>query len=76
VIMCGHDGRRGFIHHTCEAGGYRHKEIGTQLVEDALKPGASVRRCLSCSGSTRAAMDSRSIWDLQRALILTTETNH
>ena len=40
VIMAGHDGRRGFIHHTCVANELRHRGIGARLVEaslDALK---------------------------------------
>ena len=36
VIMCGHDGRRGFIHHTCVADEYQRNGIGTLLVEAAL----------------------------------------
>jgi ribosomal protein S18 acetylase RimI-like enzyme len=40
VIMGGHDGRRGYIHHTCVAGEFRRRGIGAMLVEavlDALK---------------------------------------
>lgn len=36
VIMSGHDGRRGFIHHTCVAAEIRHNGLGTRLVEAAL----------------------------------------
>lgn len=36
VILAGHDGRRGFIHHTCVASEKRYKGIGTRLVETAL----------------------------------------
>ena len=36
VILCGHDGRRGFIHHMAVAEAYRHKGIGTALVDAAL----------------------------------------
>jgi ribosomal protein S18 acetylase RimI-like enzyme len=36
VIMCGHDGRRGYIHHACVASELRHNAIGTRLVETAL----------------------------------------
>ncbi len=36
VILCGHDGRRGFIHHMAVAEVYRHKGIGTALVDAAL----------------------------------------
>jgi len=37
VILAGHDGRRGYIHHTCVASELRHNGIGTRLVETALE---------------------------------------
>ncbi len=36
VIMSGHDGRRGFIHHTTVNTEYREKGIGKKLVDSAL----------------------------------------
>ena len=36
VIMSGHDGRRGFIHHTTVKTEYRGKGIGKKLVDSAL----------------------------------------
>ncbi len=36
AILCGHDGRRGMIHHTCVRPDYQHQGIGEQLVEAAL----------------------------------------
>lgn len=36
VIMAGHDGRRGFIHHTTVAEEYRKQGIGRELVRHAL----------------------------------------
>lgn len=39
-ILCGHDGRRGFIYHTCVLPEYRGKRIGSHLTElacNALK---------------------------------------
>lgn len=36
VIMSGHDGRRGFIHHTAVKAEYRGKGIGKKLVDSAL----------------------------------------
>ena len=49
VIMCGHDGRRGFIHHTCVAVEHRHQGIGTTLVETALE-------ALKAEGIKKAAL--------------------
>lgn len=37
TILCGHDGRRGYIHHTCVLSEYRGKNIGKKLVEKALE---------------------------------------
>ncbi len=36
VIMSGHDGRRGFIHHTAVLETYRRQGIGKKLVDKAL----------------------------------------
>lgn len=36
VILGGHDGRRGFIHHACVRESHRHQGIGTRLVDAAL----------------------------------------
>jgi ribosomal protein S18 acetylase RimI-like enzyme len=37
VILSGHDGRRGYIHHTAVSIDYRNKGIGFALVDSALK---------------------------------------
>ncbi|WP_039765953.1 GNAT family N-acetyltransferase [Caldicellulosiruptor sp. F32] len=37
TIMCGHDGRRGFIYHLAVAKDFRSQGIGRQLVEKALQ---------------------------------------
>jgi ribosomal protein S18 acetylase RimI-like enzyme len=37
VIMAGHDGRRGYIHHTCVAPELWNNQIGTRLVDTALE---------------------------------------
>lgn len=36
VIMAGHDGRRGFIHHTAVLPEYRGQGLGRRLVDNAL----------------------------------------
>lgn len=37
VILGGHDGRRGFIHHMAVAEAYRHQGLGTRLVRTCLE---------------------------------------
>jgi N-acetylglutamate synthase len=37
AIMCGHDGRRGMIHHTVVVKAEQHKGIGSALVDAALE---------------------------------------
>ncbi len=37
VILSGHDGRRGFIHHTAVANDFRHQGIGRSLTEHAME---------------------------------------
>jgi len=49
VILAGHDGRRGYIHHTCVASELRHNGIGTRLVETALE-------ALSSEGISKVAL--------------------
>ncbi len=36
AVLCGHDGRRGYIHHLAVSKGYRRKGIGRQLVDHCL----------------------------------------
>ncbi len=36
AVLCGHDGRRGYLHHLAVAWDYRRKGIGRSLVERSL----------------------------------------
>ncbi len=36
AVLCGHDGRRGYLHHLAVAKRYRHRGIGRQLVNACL----------------------------------------
>jgi putative acetyltransferase len=37
AMLCGHDGRRGYIHHLAVANGYRRRELGRQMVVRSLQ---------------------------------------
>ncbi len=37
TVLAGHDGRRGFIHHTAVHPDYRRRHIGRAMVEKAIK---------------------------------------
>lgn len=50
VILCGHDGRRGYIYHTVVRSDYRKQGIGTTLIEaavGALQKEGITRVCLN-----------------------------
>ena len=36
AVLCGHDGRRGYLNHLAVAAAYRHRGIGKSLVERCL----------------------------------------
>ncbi|MDD9268264.1 GNAT family N-acetyltransferase [Paenibacillus sp. GCM10023248] len=37
TVLCGHDGRRGFIYHVAVSPGYRNRRIGQQLVDRSME---------------------------------------
>ncbi len=37
VVLGGHDGRRGYIYHTCVEESYRRRSIGSELLERMIK---------------------------------------
>jgi ribosomal protein S18 acetylase RimI-like enzyme len=47
AVLCGHDGRRGYLYHLAVAGEYRKMGIGRRLVESAISKLRSigVRKC-------------------------------
>ena len=49
VILAGHDGRRGMIHHTAVSSSVRNQGIGTALIEHAM-------RALECEGIHKVAL--------------------
>ncbi|NQV14141.1 GNAT family N-acetyltransferase [bacterium] len=46
-VLCGHDGRRGFIHHLVVIPAVRRQGVGKQLVADCLKKleNAGIEKC-------------------------------
>ena len=54
AILCGHDGRRGYIYHTVVLTEYRGRGIASALVEmavDALRKEGITRVCLNVMGT-------------------------
>lgn len=47
AVLCGHDGRRGYLHHLAVAKEYRNKGIGNRLVEKVLSKlqQLGIRKC-------------------------------
>lgn len=47
TILCGHDGRRGLIHHLAVSPAFRQQQVGTRLVREALRGlrGAGIQKC-------------------------------
>ena len=62
VILCGHDGRRGYIYHTVVHPEYRKQGIGTALIDaavDALRKDDITRVCLNVMESNE---DGKRFW--------------
>jgi ribosomal protein S18 acetylase RimI-like enzyme len=47
AVLCGHDGRRGYLHHLAVAEAYRRRGLGRELVERALEAlkAAGIGKC-------------------------------
>lgn len=47
TILCGHDGRRGYLHHLAIASGYSNQNIGRTLIDHSLQSleRHGIRRC-------------------------------
>jgi putative acetyltransferase len=41
AVLCGHDGRRAYLHHLAVADGARHRGIGRKLVDESLARAAA-----------------------------------
>lgn len=47
AVLCGHDGRRGYIHHLAVHPGFRRRALGRRLVDECLGAlqQAGIRKC-------------------------------
>jgi putative acetyltransferase len=47
AVLCGHDGRRGYLHHLAVASSHRKKGLGRQLVQSCLQQlhAAGIQKC-------------------------------
>jgi|SRR4030095_930470 N-acetylglutamate synthase len=63
TILCGHDGRRGFIYHVAVDKNYRRKNIAKQLVDLSLKAlkKSGIERCSLMVKTTNN--DAYSFWE-------------
>ena len=63
TIMCGHDGRRGYIYHLAVDDAFRRKRIGSRLVDCALD-GLKDEKIVKCTLFVFADNDAGiSFWD-------------
>jgi putative acetyltransferase len=62
AVLCGHDGRRGYLHHLAVATAYRRRGIGRLLVEHCFA-GLARARILKCNIFVlRESPESISFW--------------
>jgi ribosomal protein S18 acetylase RimI-like enzyme len=75
AVLCGHDGRRGFIYHLAVSPEYRQRGLGTQLVDHCLA-GLAAEGVLKCNALVYVDNDSaqqfwrRGGWSHRSDLIL------
>lgn len=62
VVLCGHDGRRGYIYHTVVRPDHRNQGIGTALINAAV--GALQREGITrvCLNVTESNEDGKKFW--------------
>jgi ribosomal protein S18 acetylase RimI-like enzyme len=73
AVLCGHDGRRGYVHHLAVAPAYRRRGIGTALVHQALAAleRQGIAKCLGFVLATNKdgfAFWARAAWERRRDL--------
>ena len=65
AVLCGHDGRRGYLHHLAVSPNYQRQGIGTQLVERCLVA-LRERQILKCNVFVYSNNEDGSVfWRLQ-----------
>jgi ribosomal protein S18 acetylase RimI-like enzyme len=73
AVLCGHDGRRGYIHHLAVAPAHRRRGLGTALVQRALATleRQGIAKCLAFVLATNKdgfAFWARAGWERRRDL--------
>jgi len=75
AVLCGHDGRRGYLHHLAVSHGYRRRGVGRALVAECLARlhTAGISRCnifLYAVNATGRAFWLREGWVPRKELVM------
>jgi putative acetyltransferase len=75
AVLCGHDGRRGYLHHLAVAVAHRRRGVGRRLVEAALDRlrSAGIPKCnlfLYATNTAGRAFWERCGWSAREDLVL------
>lgn len=63
TILCGHDGRRGYIYHAAVAEAYQGKGIGSELLEAALEALKAEGICKAALVALKGNADGNGFWE-------------
>lgn len=63
TILCGNDGRRGYIYHTAVAQSYQGKGIGTALLDSALEALEAEGICKVALVALKGNADGNGFWE-------------
>lgn len=65
TILCGNDGRRGYIYHTAVEAGYQGRRIGSALLDAALEALKAEGICKVALAALKGNADGNGFWEKQ-----------